>query len=155
MSGDAPTNRVPHLWAKVALLMGGVAVGELGFLIFHGAGVLWAGIVALCVGVVVVVAAMWWVIRDSKRMRAAGYKADFPQIEQRMRRHLKWGALFVALSVVTTVVLVTTDRPKDQPLWPIILGPVILIVGLAWLWLVLRFLLPWERRRQQARDSRA
>jgi hypothetical protein len=38
-------------------------------------------------------------------------------------------------------------------LWPIILGPVILIVGLAWLWLVLRFLLPWERRRQQARNA--
>jgi hypothetical protein len=59
----------------------------------------------------------------------------------------------VALSVITTVLLLAFDRPNDGPLWPIILGPVILIVGLAWLWLVLRFLLPWERRRQQARNA--
>lgn len=47
------------------------------------------------------------------------------------------------------------DRPKNEPVWPIVLGPLVLIVGLVWLWLLIRFLLPWERRRQQTQDGGA
>lgn len=72
-----------------------------------------------------------------------------------MRRHLKRGLVLVALSLITTVLLLAVGRPDDQPLWPIILGPVVLIIGLGWLWLMVRFLLPWERQRQQARDDGA
>ena len=155
MSGAVPTNRVPHLWFKTTLIMFGVGVGELGFLISRSAGLRWLEILSVCVGVVIVAAAMWWVVRDSRQLRASGYQPDFGQLEDRIRRHLKWGAVLAALSVVTTVLLLAFDRPKDGPLWPIILGPVILIVGIGWLWLVVRFLLPWERRRQQARDGGA
>jgi hypothetical protein len=56
-------------------------------------------------------------------------------------------------SILTTAILLTTDRPKDQPVWPMVLGPVLLIAGLVWLWVMVRFLLPWERRRQQAREE--
>ena len=69
--------------------------------------------------------------------------------------HMKWGVVLVALSVITTVLLLAVDRPNDGPLWPLILGPVLLIVGFGWQWLMVRFLLPWERRMQQARDDGA
>jgi hypothetical protein len=155
MSGAAPTNRVPHVWLKTTLLMVGIAGGELGFLISGSAGLRGPQVLSVCGGVVIVGAALWWVVRDSRRLRASGYKPDFEQLEHRIRRHLKWGSMPIALSVIITVLLLTTDRPKHEPLWPVILGPAILIVGLAWLWLVVRFLLPWERRRQQARDGGA
>jgi hypothetical protein len=155
MSGAEATDKVPRLWLKTTLIMIGVAVGELGFLISRSAGRRWLEIVSVCVGMVIVAAAIWWVVRDGRHRRAAGYKPDFGQLEHRIRRHLKWGVVLVALSVITTVLLLAVDRPNDEPLWPIILGPVVLIVGLGWLWLMLRFLLPWERRRQQARDDGA
>jgi hypothetical protein len=153
MSEAAPTNQVPHLRLKTTLIIVGLAVGEFGFLIFRSAGLRWLEIVSVCVGAVIVAAAIWWVVRDGRHLRATGYKPDFGQLEHRIGRHLKWGVVLAALSVITTVLLLTVDRPTDRPLWPIILGPVILIVGLGWLWLVVRFLLPWERRRQQARDT--
>jgi deazaflavin-dependent oxidoreductase (nitroreductase family) len=155
MSAAVPTNRVPHLWLKTTLITVGVVVGELGFFISRSAGLRSLEIVSVCVGVVILAAAIWWAVRDGRDLRAAGYKPDFGQLEQRIRRHLKWGVVLAALSVITTALLLAVDRPNDGPLWPIILGPVILIVGLGWLWLVVRFLLPWERRRQQARDGGA
>jgi hypothetical protein len=155
MSGAVPTDRVPHLWLKTTLIMVGVAVGEVGFLIARSAGLRWLEIAAVCVGVIIVAAAMWWVVRDARHLRAAGHRPDFEQLGDRMRRHLKRGLVLVALSLITTVLLLAVGRPDDQPLWPIILGPVVLIIGLGWLWLMVRFLLPWERQRQQARDDGA
>jgi hypothetical protein len=155
MSGAVPTDRVPHLWLKTTLIMVGVAVGEVGFLIARSAGLRWLEIASVCVGVIIVAAAMWWVVRDARHLRAAGHRPDFEQLEDRMRRHLKRGLVLVALSVITTALLLLFDRSHNGPLWPIILGPVLLIVGLGWLWLMVRFLLPWERRRQQAGDGGA
>jgi hypothetical protein len=146
MSDDL--NRPPHLRLKVALMMVAVAVAEAGFLVARS-----VGIATVCVGVVVVAAVMAWTVRDGRRMRAAGHRPDLGQLEQRMRRHLKWGAVLVGLSVVTTALVLTTDRPKDRPLWPIVLGPVVLIISLVWVWVLVRFVLPWERRRQQARGK--
>jgi hypothetical protein len=74
MPEAVPTNRVPHLWLKTTLIMVGIAVGELGFFMSRSAGLRWLEIVSVCVGVVIVAAAMWWVVRDGRHLRAAGYK---------------------------------------------------------------------------------
>ena len=155
MSGAVPTSRVAHLWLKTALIMAGVIGGELGFLVSRSAGLPWLGILSVCVGTLVVAAALWWVVRDGRRLRAAGSTPDFDELEHRLRHYLKWGVVLAGLSVITTAFLLAGDRSHDEPLWPIILGPVVLVVATGWLWLVVRLLLPWERRRQQARDGRA
>jgi hypothetical protein len=121
-------------------------VAEAGFLVSRS-----VGIATVCIGVVVVAAVMAWTVRDGRRMRAAGHRPDLGQLEQRVRRHLKWGAVLVGFSVVTTTLVFTTDRPTDRPLWPIVLAPVIGVLALVWTWVIVRFVLPWERRRQQAR----
>jgi hypothetical protein len=98
--------------------MVGVAVGEVGFLIARSAGLRWLEIVSVCVGVVIVAAAMWWVVRDGRHLRAAGHKPDFGQLEHRMRRHLKQGLVWVALSVITTVAGdVTCRRSANVVSW--------------------------------------
>jgi Na+/H+ antiporter NhaD/arsenite permease-like protein len=108
------------------------------------------GFVLVGVTLVVTAVCVAWLVREGRRRRAAGLRPDLDEVEHRMRRHLRWMLPLFVVGVVLAVIGLATRHDGRGPTWVVVAGPVLSALVLIWSWLIVRFLLPRLKEKQQS-----
>lgn len=93
-----------------------------------------------------------WAAREGHRWRAAGHTTDLPGLQQRLRSHLKWHALFALITVGTCVSALAT-KDDATPTWVLVAPAAFIVTALAWVYVLTEYLLPRLQRKQESRNS--
>lgn len=134
----------PFPWRWYFALVGCAAATGVAF-----AAARWAGLVMACLTAAVFIGFMVWAVRVGRRRRAAGHKPDVPAMQRRIRQRLRWLLPLAILSAVASGLAVATDD-NNTATWLLVAGPVLVLVGLAWTWVLSEHLLPRLQRKQEA-----
>lgn len=105
-----------------------------------------------CVTAVVVIGFTIWALRQGRRRRAAGYQPDLPALQLRLRRRMRWHVPLALLTVVACGVALAT-KDNTTPTWVLVAPAVLMLVGLALLWVFTEYLLPKSQRKQEDRSD--
>jgi drug/metabolite transporter (DMT)-like permease len=143
-AGDL-TSGPPHPWLPPALLGGSGLLALFGFIISPGLGV------PLAVSALIVwVGTITWAVRYGRRrardLREAGQAPDLQYLERRALIYF-WLILVFFVGATTGVVLLLSSPDHPDPAWPLILALGLMAVGLVFIWVFARVVLP--RRREQ------
>jgi membrane protease YdiL (CAAX protease family) len=140
------SERAPYQWLWTLAMVAPAAAA--GFAFGHDAVALGFAMAALALLVLVALAV--WAVRRGRRRRASGAAAaDLGRLASRLRARATWLSVLAVLSVVASGFALAT-RGSDTPAWPLVLGPVLLVVGVVWIWIFILVLLP-RMQREQAR----
>lgn len=137
----------PFPWRWYLALIGCAAATGAAF-----AAARWAGIAMACVTVAVIIGFMIWAVRLGRKRRAAGHKPDIPALQRRLHPHMKRMLLLALLSVVAAGFALATNH-NNTPTWLLVAGPALLLLGLAWTWVLAKYLLPKMQQKQDGRSD--
>jgi hypothetical protein len=99
----------------------------------------------------VMVSFIAWAVHSGREARASGQEPDLEELRVRLRGRAKWLTVLMVATVLTSAMALATND-ADIPEWLLISPPVLLLLGVALMWLLVGVFLP-RLQRKQAHDS--